>query len=334
MDIDQPQPTVFYEELSELEHEFDVADLEIIRKQWELNAPLYAKREALISKIPNFWALVFEQSPPEFDQFIQPSDSELFADCLRSLAVDRFELADSPRSISVKFTFAPNQWFDDEVLEKKFWFRRARDGWTGLVSEPVKIHWKKGKDLTKGLTDAAAQVFERERNLLGSSNGAGDAPREPSADYVTLAKKLESNEDGIGSFFTFFGFVSEKQYVSAEESAAANRAEDDRRKARKEEGKGEEEPEEDLEDTRQDVEICPHGGDIAALLAEDIWANAVKYFTSAQEMDDEELSDMEFEEGDWDVSDEEIDIRALVKGKRKEKNGTPESGPPSKTQKR
>lgn len=43
----------------------------------------------------------------------------------------------------------------------------------------------------------------------------------------------------------------------------------------------------------------------------------------AQEVDDEELSEIDFEDMSEDDSDEEVDIRALVKGKgskRKEKD--------------
>jgi hypothetical protein len=49
-------------------------------------------------------------------------------------------------------------------------------------------------------------------------------------------------------------------------------------------------------------------------------------------MDDENLSELDFEEGS--DSDEEVDIRALVgKSKRKEKTSGSESSPPPKSRK-
>ena len=133
------------------------ANVNVVRKAEAIQAPLFKKRAELAAKIPHFWALVFEQAPQEIDNYIQPTDSKVLGECLSTLEVSRFELDDpngSPRSFSLKFGFTENEYFEDKVLEKKFWFRKTKD-WQGFVSEPVKINWKKGKDLTDGLTDAA-----------------------------------------------------------------------------------------------------------------------------------------------------------------------------------
>ena len=361
------RPFVTYEELAELESEFDDIETEIsewcflaslsclhgqprstkswsisVRKQTILQAPLYHKRAALVSKIPNFWPLVIEQAPLDVDQFIQPSDSAVLASCLRSIDVVRFEVppaavastedgdqSGSPRSVSIKFAFAPNDWFHDEVLEKTFWFRRrAVDGWTGLVSAPVRIRWKgKGQDLTEGLTDVAYAAWEAEQKLKNTtttadadddhnmssinatrSNGKTKQKqkqkkthaRETLPEHLELEKKLEESTEGSLSFFAWFGFRGRD--VSAEESARAMKIERERREKIR---RGEKvvvvssskvvEPQKETDDDDADVdvsvehdddeddelsrEIFPGGEDLAIAISEDLFPNAMKYFS-------------------------------------------------------
>jgi len=257
-----------------------------VRKQYFMTKPLYTKRKNLISKIEHFWALALELAPQEIDQFVQPSDSGVFADSLLDLEVTRFELdaeADnaSPRSFSVKLTFGPNEWFEDSVLEKKFWYRHSKHHGTGLVSEPVKINWKPGKDLSQGLTDAAVKLW----NAMGQRAAEPGKSIAELPEYKALAALLEENDRSSVSFFTFFAFISENTYVSAEESAAAATAADERRKKR---ARGEEvnddEDEKEQEAAAQavadfeDVEVCPHGAELGTVIADEFWPNALKYF--------------------------------------------------------
>ena len=294
------KPEVTYEDLIALEHEFDEAELEIskwqpskptfvtslipttVRQSNTLLQPLYAKRAAFTSRISNFWPLVFEQAPPDLDQYIQPSDSQLFADCLLSLDVERFEPDISPRSIKITMTFKEdNPWFEDSSLEKKFYYRRTMDEWAGLVSEPVKIRWRQGKDLTNGLTDAAVRLWEARAK---SENAKGDQPTKQAdlKEHQELRKRLEGNDPSQGSFFTLFGFVSDNRWVDAEESAEAVKALKQKKQSK---GPAENENEMDnqLEEERarieQEVEICQQGDDIATLIAEDLYPNALKYFS-------------------------------------------------------
>ncbi|KAI9763773.1 MAG: hypothetical protein M1840_009098 [Geoglossum simile] len=309
---------ISYEELAELEREFDEVELEIIRTHTLLNASLYTKRSALILGLPNFWPLVLEQAPPDIDQFIQPSDSTVLVSALKSIDVVRFEIppavspeaSGSPRSVAISFEFSPNEWFDNSVLEKKFWYRRAKDGWTGLVSEPVKINWKKGKDLTEGLTDAAVTAWEVE-NEVSSSNGdnsKGKAVAEAKSPAQEALEKLAS-ANSQASFFSWFGFRGKR--VSAEESSEAVKEDEERReKIRKGEKvssdadkvPGQDPGEEDLEEEESDL-VFPAGEELAIAISEDLFPGALKYFTQAQEQAD--LSDIDFEELD---SDEEEDV--------------------------
>lgn len=252
-----------------------------------MSAPIYEKRQNVISKIPNFWPLVFELAPTEIDHYIQPTDSEIIGNCLTSLEVKRFEVplgsensseGGDPRSLSFRFEFSENDWFTDRVLEKKFWYRRSKAGWTGLVSEPVKIHWKKAKDTTSGLMDGAIKLWEAREK-------AGDMNKKDLKEYEAVSKLIENWNGENTSFFTWFAFVCAGPYVSAEESAQATKEfNEDKEKLKKgesiEEKENEDDGEEDPMDMDPSVEVHEAGDDLANLIAEDLWPGAIKYFST------------------------------------------------------
>ncbi|KAF2827060.1 NAP family protein [Ophiobolus disseminans] len=336
-------PQADFAELTVLEAEFEDAELEIIRKAEALHAPIYRKRAEVIARIPHFWSLVFEQTPPEIDNFIQPSDSAVFADCLETFDVSRFELEDpngSPRSFSLKFGFSDNEYFEDRVLEKKFWFRKAKD-WTGIVSEPVLIHWKKGKDLTGGLTDAAYNLFEA-RKKLGTDTSDGKARKRETQlpEHKILAHKIEKSLESSISFFGLFAFVSGYRWVSAEESQKVTREAKEKlekvQQGVKMEG-SEDEDDDSPEEHHQEVEVFAGGDEVVTIIVEDMWPNAIKYYKSTwdEEEDDEDLSELEVSESemmmdhedDESDTDTKVDIRALVgKGRKSDQS------PPAKKQ--
>jgi hypothetical protein len=252
----------------------------LVRQSNNLNAPLWKKRAEVIAKIPHFWTLVFEQAPPELDTFIQPTDSKVFVDALKTFEVSRFEIDDpkgSPRSVAIKFGFGENEYFTDKEIEKKFWFRKSKD-WAGLVSEPVKIHWKKGKDLTGGLTDAAYELDQARKKL---------AKRDPKAEtklpeYKALAKKIEESTEASLSFFAWFGFVSSYRWISGEESEEAEKEDAARLEKLKNREKLEDPPEEEEDDIdHQETEVFPQGDEIATLISEDLWPSAIKYYSKS-----------------------------------------------------
>ncbi|KAH8758685.1 NAP family protein-like protein [Hyaloscypha finlandica] len=315
---------VSYEDLADIERDFDDAETDIIRKQVLLTAPLYSRRSKTISQIPNFWPLVLEQAPPDIDQYIQPSDSALLLSSLLNLSVSHFEIDLDPRSVSIRFEFAENEYFDDRVLEKKFWHRRSRDGWSGLVSEPVGIKWKTDRDLTGGLLDMVVKAWEADRSTStisqsnSNSNGAGNSTRGLTPEQKALKRKIENTGMGGLSFFAWFGFIG--RHISAEESAAATalekqkRAAREARKSKKRKSRSrsssctpssdEDEEEEGVgeDDVGMSLEIFPDGDDLAVAFTEDLWPGAIKYFTQAQEQD--ALSDADFESDDDEGLDE------------------------------
>jgi len=319
---------ISYEDLAEIETAFDDADTEIVKTQAKLFAPLYAKRQKTVSQIPNFWPLVLEQAPPDIDQYIQPSDSALLLSSLTSLSVTRFEIESAspsstngannpggdPRSIAIRFEFSENEYFSDKVLEKRFWYRKAKDGWAGLVSEPVQIKWKKGKDLTGGLLDMVVKAWEVEnKNPQEKEKGLSTEQKE-------LLKKIEGTGMGGLSFFAWFGFIGRK--VSAEESREAIARDAERRNARNAAKDGKDltidseleygEDSDEDEDTEMMLEIFPDGDELAIAISEDLWPNALKYFTQAQEQDALSDADFESDEGGFDaLAEQEIsDVEA------------------------
>jgi hypothetical protein len=258
-----------------------------VREQVLRTQTLYTRRSKTISQIPNFWPLVLEQAPPDIDQYIQPSDSALLLSSLLSLSVSHFEIEKGdPRSVSIRFEFAPNEYFDDVVLEKKFWHRRSRDGWSGLVSEPVKINWKKERDLTGGLLDMVCAAWEAEKKSSTTSSKRSNGERKGKAltpEQKALKRKIENTGMGGLSFFAWFGFIGRK--ISAEESAAAVAMEKAKRnkrtmKASTPESEASDEEGEEEDDLGMSLEIFPDGDDLAVAFTDDLWPGAIKYFSA------------------------------------------------------
>jgi hypothetical protein len=196
-----------------------------------------------------------------------------------------------------------------------------------------------------------------------SENAKGDQPAKQVdlKEHQELRKRLEGNDPSQGSFFTLFGFVSDTRWVSAEESAEAVKAlkqKSQNRVSTENENDVDNQLEEERARIEQEVEICPHGDVVATLVAEDLYPNALKYFSkylvtesdldewthefypaAAQELDDDDDMSLSMEDEDYQEDDseeeEEIDIRALVgkgKAKRMKEDNSGES-PPLKTRK-
>ncbi|KAG5977440.1 hypothetical protein E4U55_006753 [Claviceps digitariae] len=292
--IHNEQCHVYHEQLDDIADDFEEVELEIIRMQDKMTRDLYVKREKIISQIPNFWPLVFEQAPPEIDEYIQPTDASVIVAALKNLTVERFELPNGhPRSLLLKFEFSENEYFENSTLEKKFWWRFAKDGWEGYVSEPVEIKWKPGKDLTNGLLDLAKKIYDDD--LAGKTGEKTPAKEE-------LTRKLEDLSLETVSFFNFFGFRG--RYVTAEESAAAAKEVAEKRKARKE-GKEVEDTmdeDDDEDDGDYEFEIFPNADDVALAIAEDLYPEAIRYFQEGEQL--ALLSDVDFEDEEDDEDED------------------------------
>lgn len=167
------------------------------------------------------------------------------------------------------------------MLEKKFWFRKSKD-WTGLVSEPVLIHWKKGKDLTSGLTDAAYKLFEARKKLgIDTSDEKARKKETKLPEYKALADKIDTTTDSSISFFGLFAFVSSWRFVSAEESEKVTKADKEKLEKVKRGEKTEEDEDEAEEESQdsQEVEVFPGADEFVTIIMEDMWPNAIKYYS-------------------------------------------------------
>lgn len=167
-------------------------------------------------------------------------------------------------------------------MEKKFWYRRSSDGWQGLVSQPVKINWKKGKDLTGGLTDAAYALFEAKQELSSSSNGAAAQKETTLPEYKSLAAKIEDGQEDSNSFFLWFAYVSSWKWVSAEESEKALKIEAERLEKKKRGEKVDDDDDDEADEEEhdfQETEVFPQGDEVATIIADDMWPTAIKYYS-------------------------------------------------------
>ncbi|KAF3063642.1 putative nucleosome assembly protein C36B7.08c [Daldinia childiae] len=311
-----------YEELMDLDKDFEDVETEIIRQQVALTKSLYEKREALVKNIPNFWALVFEQAPPDLDQYIQPSDSAVLLSALTSVSVSHFEIENGgngdPRSVSIKMEFGENEWFEDKVLEKKFYYRVGKEGDEGLVSDPVPIKWKSSdKDLTQGMLDLVVKVWENDKKNPVTDSTKLKKEKDYTPDEKALKEKIEATGLGAVSFFGFFGYRGLN--ISAEESRLAIE-EEKKRKAERAAGKipelkaAEEEEDDDEDDEEEDplsLEIFPDGEEVALAISDDLWVNAIKYFSQAQEAD---ISEVDFEDDDEDEEMADDDEKPKANG--------------------
>jgi hypothetical protein len=310
-------------------HLFEAAisdvDTEVTAKQYLMSRDIFAARQNTIAKIPSFWAVTFDNAATELEAAVTPGDLEVFSKALTSLEVTRPEIPASakpsdlgldkfgePRSLRFTFRFADNEWFADRELSKTFYFRYGKDGSAGLVSEPIKVHWKSpDKDLTKGLTDAALAFWNAQKAdpsqqldgvLANEARHARDAAAKNMPEYQALAKKLENDVEGTLSFFNFFSYRG--RWISAAEHTQAKNDLLAKRRAAQAGEEVEDDDEDDDDDdedfTEEAVETFPAGHEVAVTIAEDIYPNAIDYFMgntidSDIDIDDDDDEDEEME---------------------------------------
>lgn len=267
-----------------------------VRQLYLSSKPVYEKRAQVIAQIPGFWSAVFQNAPTDIETYIQGDVDASALQHLTSLEVSRFELDDDPqngepRSLQFIFRFEMNDFFEDQVLVKKFWHRRSKAGWSGLVSEPVRIRRKKGRDLTNGLLDLAVEVHEQEQSMQNKSLAPSKdkAQTQPTKARQQLMVKLEEWPSFERSVFTWFGFRG--KHLSADESS---RIIEDDEKPSAQSIAGEVEAKESNLETNNDqalpsysalneghvssIEIFSPGEEFAVSLSEDLYPEATKYF--------------------------------------------------------
>ncbi|KAI4289442.1 MAG: hypothetical protein L6R35_001291 [Caloplaca aegaea] len=301
-----------YNTLARIEEQLADIELESLRRSYIATRPIFLERASAIEAISDFWPTVIDEAPPEIDRRIQPRDVPVL-NCLVGIDVERLEVQDAahgePRSVKLTFTFKPNAWFADEKIEKTFYWRMSKRGWSSLVSEPVGIQWT-DRDLTEGLLDMAIGLWKMEQEY-NQGNGRGRPDVRTNDEYRSLVEKVGRTPQDAISIFGFFGFRG--HHVTAAESEETLK-----RRRRMIEGVEEWEELDSESPPLPDAEIYPHGEEVALAFSEDLFPGATHYFTAAKERDaktsDEELiSDSENPEESDDVHDEEQETRPTKK---------------------
>lgn len=255
------------------------------QKEYSLKE-LYAKRQTCFSKIPSFWPTVVANGPEELQAVFAPNDALVLV-ALKSMKVERHQIKSDtegePRSLRFTFEFDKNDIFEDSVVVKDFDFKVREDG-GALVSTPVTFHWtsKAKKAGTNKLLDLADQLYKAEKAF--TDGPIDQTERENLWQYEKLREELEKQQEESSDeygFLDWFGFRGAVNDLLA-----------------KQEDEDIDEDGEDLDDGTLEVEIFPGGEDIAMILAEDLWPDAVEYFIRAQEDDDDDIEIDEEEEDD------------------------------------
>ncbi|KAE8147047.1 nucleosome assembly protein [Aspergillus avenaceus] len=328
--LEENQPTDAQEsKLLFLEEKRVRIENEILRRSILEMRDWYKERDAFIKESEqfkdDFWIRVFASAPAEIDQYVTTPDASALGSALKSMNVERFELNEKgegePRSIRLTFEFftgEQNPFFENDKLVKEFYWRKRSvqtdDGrvksWEGLVSEPVRIQWKKDMDLTKGLLDAACDLAEAEKK-------GGDRHDLPEFDILgnkvveLEAAGMENDEEDLDfpsspvgvSFFGFFGYRGND--ITAEESAAVTKKEEERF-ARRSKGEQVDEEEEEVDEDFEGIEVYPDGEKLAVALADVLWNQALSLFNNSLEAgSDLELEMEDLEDDEEDEEDEQ-----------------------------
>lgn len=280
--------------------------------------PLYVRRNELVNtklEEADFWPRVFANAPAEIDEYIRPHDAQILGSSLKNLNIERIGINEKgegePRDMRFVFEFRSeeNEWFEGNKLVKEFYWRKhlvkSPSGkprvWEGLVSEPVRINWKKGMDATDGLLDATCDLFDAEKALLKKENKqkltAEERMKLPEYEKLHLKTEQieqevenqgegddeegESSPSGV-SFFAWFGYRGRD--VTAAESVVAAREEPKiwekiKSGEQEEEGEGDQD-----EDGLEEAEIFPDGEGLTLSVSEDLWPNALKYFSKSHSL--------------------------------------------------
>ncbi|XP_074645271.1 protein SET-like [Tubulanus polymorphus] len=179
--------------------------LTVEQKYNKLRKPHFDKRNELIQKIPNFWVTAFVNHP-QISAILDEEEEECLH-YLNKVEVEEFE--DIKSGYRIKFHFAQNLFFENEVLCKEF--HLATSGDPASQSSPIK--WKQGMDLTKkAVNDAAGRKrkYGSSRSFfvwyLDNSDPSVDDIAEvikddmwPNPLQYFLAPDIEVEENGVDS---------------------------------------------------------------------------------------------------------------------------------------
>jgi hypothetical protein len=291
-----------------LDHKFHEASLRIQARQILTLRPLTDELHALVrdSELQkDFWSRVMQTSR-RLEEYVTAVDADMLS-YTTNVSLDFFDVNDQgegdPRNFKLVLDFAPNPYFSNTQVAKPFYWRKKQittaKGKTrfveGYASEPLDFDWKENRDPSRGLIAAANELYKAE--LANKDKKRTDLPQYKKLGELLAsqaeAADLDIDEDeaqdlsalspaGV-SFFAFFAFRGLD--VTAEQSAAAVKADEERfqKMANGEDVDDEDDDDEDDDDDEvddlDDVEVFQDGEEVAQIFAEDIWPNALKLYS-------------------------------------------------------
>lgn len=281
---------------------------------------LYERRSKLLQAIPNFWPIVFVQGPQELQELYESVDEQIF-NSITNFTVSRYQIKSDtegePRSLRFTFEFDTTKQdprlFEDTTVTKDFEYvsRDDLEGSGGYISKPINFTWTRAakKQGLNKMLDLAEQLYQAERALVETGD-VEQADRIGLWQYEKLREALEKeeekatngeDEDSGRSFLDWFGYrgvvVPPKQ---SEKDKRGKKSTNGDTKIDEAEKDAESEDEEDEENGLLEVEVFPAGGDIAQILAEQLWPDCMDFFIQSQTEDIDDLDDLEEMEPDSD----------------------------------
>ncbi|KAL6652618.1 hypothetical protein ACP70R_011543 [Stipagrostis hirtigluma subsp. patula] len=127
------------DEIEKVNEEASDKVLEVEQKYNKIRRPVYARRNEIIQKIPDFWLTAF-LSHPVLGELLTEDDQAIFKH-LESIYVDESE--DIKSGCSITLTFSSNPYFEDKKLTKTYSI--SDDGTISVKATPIK--WKAGMDI-------------------------------------------------------------------------------------------------------------------------------------------------------------------------------------------
>ena len=147
-----------------------------MRTSYINSKPIYKDRANLIEQVPGFWSKVLQSDdvPAAIESAIHACDVPVL-EFLRAIEVTRYEVdkdaeRGDPRSFKITLEFSPNEFIVDRTLEKIFKYGGIQDSATGLASETVKVNYSEtpqGAELAESVARSES-VFAFFRYRCGS----------------------------------------------------------------------------------------------------------------------------------------------------------------------
>lgn len=223
-----------------------------------------------IKGIPDFWLEVFKHHP-HFAEMITDKDEPI----LKNLKnIESFDLENDEESFGLKFTFAPNEYFNEEVITKTYHLAEDHGEIMFQKVEVSDITWKEGKNVT-------VKMVTKQQKVGGGKGGRGKGGRGGKGGKQQT--KTVTVEEPQESFFNFF----KPPNIDEEEEL-------------------------DEEDQEAIQQILEEDYSFGVTIKEDLIENAVNWYTGEAEIDDDMMmpgfgGEYDDEEEDGDEDEKEYD---------------------------